>query len=79
MFKVGEYNEEETKYIAGYLKDAGFKVDVKALVTARTDFITTMQGKASELRVRGKITERHESFISAMRVVLEKAPKSVYD
>ena len=26
------------------------------------------------LRERGKITERHESYISAMKVALEKAP-----
>lgn len=74
MFKVGEYSEEEAKYIASHLEDAGFKVDVKSLVTARSDFITTLQGKASELRERGKITERHESFICAMKVALEKAP-----
>ena len=74
MFKVGEYSEEEAMRLASYLKDAGFKVDVKALVVARSDFITTLQGKASELRERGKITERQESFISAMKVALEKAP-----
>lgn len=74
MFKVGEYSEEEAMRLASYLKDAGFKVDVKALVVARSDFITSLQGKASELRERGKITERQESFISAMKVALEKAP-----
>lgn len=74
MFKVGEYCEEEAMCLASYLRDAGFKVDVKALVTARSDFTTILQGKASELRERGKITERHESFISAMKVALEKAP-----
>jgi len=26
MFKVGEYSENEAKPIAGYLRDAGFKV-----------------------------------------------------
>ncbi len=74
MFKVGEYYEEDAMRLAGYLKDAGFKVDVKALVTAQSDFTTALQGKASELRARGKLTERHESFISAMRTTLEKAP-----
>lgn len=47
MFKVGEYSEEEAKYIASYLEDAGFKVDVKSLVTARSDFTTTLQGKSA--------------------------------
>ena len=31
MFKVGEYCEDEAKSIAGYLRDAGFKV-VEGLV-----------------------------------------------
>lgn len=74
MFKVGEYCEEEAMRLANYLRDAGFKVEVKALVTARTDLTTALQGKASELRERGKITEKHESFISAMKAALEKAP-----
>jgi len=76
MFKVGEYSEEEAKYIAGYLRDAGFRVDVISLVTSCSDFTTTLQGRASELRERGKLTEKHESLISAMKVALEKAPEA---
>ena len=33
MFKVGEYYESEIKAVSSYLKDAGFKVDIKGLVT----------------------------------------------
>jgi hypothetical protein len=33
MFKVGEYSEDEAKSVAAYLKDAGFKVDIKGLET----------------------------------------------
>lgn len=73
MFKVGEYCEEDAMHLASHLKDAGIKVDVKGLVKARSEFMAFLQGKASELRERGKITERHESFISAMKVALEKA------
>jgi len=34
MFKLGEYYEEEATRIASYLRDAGFKVDVRGLVIA---------------------------------------------
>ncbi|MCK9405734.1 MAG: hypothetical protein M0Q47_04920 [Methanothrix sp.] len=73
MFKLGEYYEEEATRVANYLRDAGFKVDVKGLVTAQSEFVAFLQGKASELRERGKISDKHEKFISAMKTVLEKA------
>lgn len=73
MFKLGEYYEEEVIRVANYLRDAGFKVDVKGLVTAQSEFVAFLQGKASELRERNRILERHEKFISAMKAVLEKA------
>jgi hypothetical protein len=73
MFKLGEYYEEEATRIASYLRDAGFKVDVRGLVTAQSEFVAFLQGKASELRERGKISDKHEKFISAMKAVLEKA------
>jgi len=50
MFKVGEYFEDEAKSIASYLRDAGFKVDIKGLVVARTDFTASLQGKMSEMK-----------------------------
>jgi hypothetical protein len=73
MFKLGEYYEEEATRVANYLRDAGFKVDVKGLVTAQSEFVAFLQGKASELRERGKISDKHDKFISAMKTVLEKA------
>jgi hypothetical protein len=73
MFKLGEYYEEEATRVANYLRDAGFKVDVRGLVTAQSEFVAFLQGKASELRERNRILERHEKFISAMKAVLEKA------
>ncbi|HQI54352.1 MAG TPA: hypothetical protein PLM15_02985 [Methanothrix soehngenii] len=73
MFKLGEYYEEEATRVANYLRDAGFKVDVKGLVTAQSEFVAFLQGKASELRERGKISDKHEKFIFAMKAALEKA------
>jgi len=73
MFKVGEYCEEEAKYVASYLKDAGLKVDIKGLVTAQSELVTSLQGRASELREQGRISEKQESLIAAIKVALEKA------
>ena len=47
MFKVGEYYESEIKAVSSYLKDAGFKVDIKGLVTARMD--QQLPGRASSV------------------------------
>ena len=52
MFKVGEYYESEIKAVSSYLKDAGFKVEIKGLVTARMDHTATRQGRLSELKER---------------------------
>ena len=73
MFKVGEYFEDEAKSIASYLKDAGFKVDIKGLVVARTDFTASLQGKMSEMKERDKLTTKHESFLAAIKATVEKA------
>jgi hypothetical protein len=73
MFKVGEYCEDEAKSIAGYLRDAGFKVDIKGLVVARTDFTASLQGKISEMKERDKLTLKHESFLAAIKATVEKA------
>ena len=73
MFKVGEYCEEEAKYVASYLKDAGLKVDIKGLVTFQSELVTSLQGRASELRENGRISEKQESLIAAIKVALEKA------
>ncbi|MCX6677049.1 MAG: hypothetical protein NTU95_03780 [Methanothrix sp.] len=73
MFKVGEYSEDEAKIIAGYLKDAGFKVDVKGLVVARTDFTASLQGKLSEMKERDEFSEKHERFLAIAKAAVEKA------
>ncbi|HEX7444795.1 MAG TPA: hypothetical protein VF300_00245 [Methanothrix sp.] len=73
MFKVGEYFEDEAKSIASYLRDAGFKVDIKGLVVARTDFTASLQGKMSEMKERDKLTLMHESFLAAIKASVEKA------
>jgi hypothetical protein len=73
MFKVGEYFEDEAKSIASYLRDAGFKVDIKGLVVASTDFTASLHGQISEMKERDKLTTKHESFLAAIKATVEKA------
>lgn len=73
MFKVGEYSEDAAKIIAGYLKDAGFKVDVRSLVVTKMEVTLSLQCKLSEMKARNKFTEEHERFLAATKASAEKA------
>lgn len=71
MFKVGEYYEEDAKIVAGYLKDAGFKVDIRGMVLAMTDYSASLQGKLSLVKEKTEIQKREE-YLSALKNALEK-------
>ena len=73
MFKVGEYYESEIKAVSSYLKDAGFKVEIKGLVTARMDHTATRQGRLSELKERLAGFELYERSMAAIKAVAENA------
>jgi hypothetical protein len=73
MFKVGEYSEDVAKPIAAYLKDAGFKVDVKGLVVAKMDVTASLQGKLSAMKERDKFSEKYERYLAATKAAIEKA------
>ena len=73
MFKVGEYSEDAAKPIAAYLKDAGFKVDVKGLVVAKMDVTASLQGKLSEMKERDEFSLKYERFLAAIKAAVEKA------
>ena len=73
MFKVGEYSEDAAKPIAAYLKDAGFKVDVKGLVVAKMDITASLQGKLSEMKERDEFSVKYERFLAAIKAAVEKA------
>jgi hypothetical protein len=75
MFKVGEYYEEEAKAVANYLKDAGFKVDIRGLVLARTEYSASLQGKLSAVKEKTEIDKR-EQYLSALKNALEKGATS---
>ena len=61
------------KPIAAYLKDAGFKVDVKGLVVAKMDVTASLQGKLSEMKERDEFSPKYERFLAAIKAVVEKA------
>jgi len=71
MFKVGEYYEEDAKIVAGYLKDAGFKVDIRGMVLAMADYSASLQGKLSLVKEKTEIHKREE-YLSALKNALEK-------
>jgi len=71
MFKVGEYYEEDAKIVAGYLKDAGFKVDIRGMVLAMTNYSASLQGKLSLVKEKTEIHKREE-YLSALKNALEK-------
>ena len=71
MFKVGEYYEEDAKIVAGYLKDAGFKVDIRGMVLAMADYSASLQGKLSLVKEKTEMHKREE-YLSALKNALEK-------
>ncbi len=71
MFKVGEYYEEDAKIVAGYLKDAGFKVDIRGMVLAMADYSASLQGKLSLVKEKTEIKKREE-YLAALKKALEK-------
>lgn len=73
MFKLGEYYEDEAKFIAGYLRDAGFKVEIKGSAEATIDITASMQGRHSELKGKVEILDKFERFLAAIKAVVEKA------
>lgn len=73
MFKLGEYYEDEAKFIAGYLKDVGFKVEIKGSAEASIDITASIQGRLSELKGKIEILDKFERFLAALKAVVEKA------
>ena len=71
MFTVGEYYEEDAKIVAGYLKDAGFKVDIRGMVLAMADYSASLQGKLSLVKEKTEMHKREE-YLSALKNALEK-------
>ncbi len=74
MLKLGEYYEEKAKRIANYLKDAGMKVDIRAISVTQMDVIDYLEGRMSEIKevIDEKRFERYSRYMSALRKVLSQ-------
>lgn len=75
MFRLGIYEDDEAREIAGYLKDAGIKVELKTLLDSRFKYVEFLEGRMSELKGELKdleLYERSERSIKAAREVLAR-------
>lgn len=70
MFKLGEYCENDAKSLFNYLKDAGFKVDMRPSLTAEAQSSSFLKGKLSELKGQVKDIEKYEKYLAAIKSVL---------
>ena len=70
MFKIGEYYEDDLKPLVGYLKDAGFRVDIRPSLGALTDTTTFLEGRFDELKGLIENPERYERYLEALKSVL---------
>jgi hypothetical protein len=75
MFNLGNYDDDEAKKIADYLRDAGIKVDLKTVLCSHLKFVEFLEGRMSELREELKdkeLFERSDRCIKAAREVLAR-------
>ncbi len=72
MFKLGEYDEDVARDIAGYLKDAGMKVDIRSFTASRLELIDYLEGRMSEIKgeIEEKQYERYARYLNALRKIL---------
>jgi hypothetical protein len=72
MFLLGEYYEDEARYIADCLKEVGMKVDIRTFTASRLEVFHYLEGRMSVLK--GKLEEtdyaRYERYLNALRKVL---------
>jgi len=72
MFKLGEYDVDEARDIADYLKDAGLKVDIRTFTDCQIELFHYLEGKMSE--IKGEIDEksfgRYTRYLDALRKIL---------
>lgn len=72
MFKLGEYEEDEAKDIADYLRDAGLKVDIRTFTDCQIELFHCLEGKMSEIKeeIDEKRFSRYARYMDAFRKVL---------
>jgi hypothetical protein len=67
MFRLGEYDEEDSKAIVQHLKDAGFKVDARSFLTVLTNSQAFLEGRQSELKGLVKDMDVYERYLDVLR------------
>lgn len=72
MLKLGEYSEEEAKTLAGHLKDAGMKVEMKGLVLFKSAYSSTLDGKLSEVEGKAEGIDRFKKYVATIKTLMEK-------
>ncbi len=74
MFKLGEYDVDEAREIADYLKDAGMKVEIRNCTAGDLEVIHYLEGRMSE--IKEKIDEerykRYEGYLASLKKVLSE-------
>lgn len=72
MFKLGEYDVDEARDIADYLKDAGLKVDIRTFTNCQMELFHYLEGKMSEIKeeIDEKRFARYSRYMDAFRKVL---------
>ena len=72
MFKLGEYEENEARDIADYLRDAGLKVDIRTFTDCQIELFHCLEGKMSEIKeeIDEKRFSRYARYMDAFRKVL---------
>lgn len=72
MFKLGEYDVDEARDIADYLRDAGLKVDVRTFTESQIELFHYLDGKMSEIKeeIDEKRFGRYARYMDAFRKVL---------
>jgi hypothetical protein len=78
MFKLGEYDEEEARDIADYLKEAGMKVDVRTCTSSSLEVFHFLEGRMSEIKeeIDEKRFNRFAQFLDAFRKILAEGATS---
>jgi hypothetical protein len=67
MFRLGEYDEEDSKVIVQHLKNAGFKVDTRSFLTGLTHSQAFLEGRQSELKGLVKDMDVYERYLDVLR------------
>jgi hypothetical protein len=75
MLKLGDYDEDESKAVAEYLKKAGVRVELKPSIGTSIETEDLLQGRLSELKnvVKDKeLLEEYERYLDALRKILAR-------